>query len=32
MDAHLRHVLDDPNLVEPGDHGIDLKAVLAEVA
>lgn len=32
MLAHLRHVLDDLNLVEHGHHGIDLKAVLADVA
>lgn len=30
MQAHLRHVLEDLNLVEPREVGIDLKAVLAD--
>jgi len=32
MQAHLRHVLEDLNLVEHRDDGIDLKAVFADVA
>ncbi|MDH4458799.1 MAG: GntR family transcriptional regulator [Nevskia sp.] len=32
MQDHLRHVLDNLNLVEPGDPGIDLKAALAALA
>ena len=32
MQAHLRHVLEDLNLVEHREDGIDLKAVFADVA